>query len=185
MSVNYVFSQFSYVFKLFFFNLKMDSSPAKGLHPLCCSAYSLLGFIKDQGTNRHTRGLNTYTHLFSSLHKLFFLTVAHMHHLWFLRRILAPGDRIRRKRGENTKPNPCKTERNTCSVRAHSGTSAFLSPQAPWVILSISSRYKSLGQPTGVTITAALKDWLISPASICLQFWLSDKSSQINLYPKG
>ena len=125
------FHSFLMYLNYFFFNLKMDSSPAKGLHPLCCSAYSLLGFINDQGTNRHIRGLNTYTHLFSSPHKLFFLTVVYMHHLWFLRRILAPGDRIRRKRGENMKPNPCKTERNTRSVTAHTlERSAFLSSQA-------------------------------------------------------
>lgn len=60
----------------------------------------------------------------------------------------------------------------------------FLSPQAFGFTLSISSRHKSFSQPTRGTITAGLKDWLISLASICLQFWLSDKSSQITLYPK-
>ena len=122
MSVNYIFSLFFLIFKLFF-NLKMDSLPAKGFHPLWYSAYLLPGFINDQGRNRHIPVLNAYTHLFSSPHKLLFLTIIYMHHLWFLQKILAPGDdkRERGRGGGGMKPNPGKIESNTCSVRAHFG----------------------------------------------------------------
>lgn len=184
MSVNYIFfSQFSCIFKLYFYlNFKTDCSPAKGLHPLCWSAFSLPGFINDQGTSKHILGLNANdTHLFSFPHKLYFLHIIYMHCLWFLQRTLAPGEE---KREETWNYTLVRQKETLALLEPTLEGSVFLSPQAFWFILSISSRYKSFSQPTGVTITAGLKDWLISPTSICLQFWLSDKLSQINLYPK-
>lgn len=51
------------------------------------------------------------------------LNITYMHHLQFLQNILASGDRIKGKGrgGGDMRPNPCKIERNTCSVRAHFG----------------------------------------------------------------
>lgn len=164
----------------------MDSSPAKGLHSFCCGACSV-GTTRVywwQETSKHILRLNANAHLSSAPHQLFFLAIPYTLRLWFLLDNTSPRRQDKRGRWERWNQALVKHEETLTLLEPTLECSVFLSPRAFWFIRSISSRYKSFSQLTGGTITTGLKDWLLSPASTCLQVWLSDKSSQINLYPK-